>query len=522
VGTITSGVWNGTNIALNKGGTGATNATDARTNLGLVIGTDVLAHRTFGTAANNNTSDFEPTLVAGTNTEFYRGDKTWQVLNTSVVPELTNEYFTNARARNAISLTNTGNSGVATYSSTTGILNVPEYTLSGLGYNLNGLSSGTQSLTVGNSGTDFSISSSNGVHTFNLPSASSTNRGLLTSADWTIFNNKADNTAFTSSSAGIVPNPSSSSGRFLKDDGTWATVPAQVNTDWNAASGVARILNKPDLTLKEDVSNKSTATNLGDASPSDVLYPSQKAVKSYVDVSVSNAVSSGAPDATTGASGKVKLAGDLSGTATLPVVASVGGSLASNIHTAELLANAATNNNTASAIVKRDASGNFTAGTITANITGNVTGNVTGNATNVSGTVAVANGGTGATSLSGYIKGNGTSAMTASATIPVADITGAETTTNKSTVTDLGGNSANDTKYPSQLAVKTYVDTKVAAATIADADATTKGKLQLAGDLGGTASLHLWLQLEDLQQMTLMLLRYLPMQQQHQIQQVRL
>jgi len=97
-------------------------------------------------------------------------------------------------------------------------------------------------------------------------------------------------------------------------------------------------------------------------------------------------------------------------------------------------------------------------------------------------------GGTGATSLSGYIKGNGTSAMTASATIPVADITGAETTTNKSTVTDLGGNSANDTKYPSQLAVKTYVDTKVAAATIADADATTKGKLQLAGDLGGTAS----------------------------------
>ena len=31
---------------------------------------------------------------------------------------------------------------------------------------------------------------------------------------------------------------------------------------------------------------------------------------------------------------------------------------------------------------------------------------------------------------------------------------------------------------------KTYVDDKIAAATIADADATTKGKIQLAGDLG--------------------------------------
>ena len=40
-------------------------------------------------------------------------------------------------------------------------------------------------------------------------------------------------------------------------------------------------------------------------------------------------------------------------------------------------------------------------------------------------TIAVANGGTGATTLTGYIKGSGTSIMTASATIPIADVTGA-------------------------------------------------------------------------------------------------
>ena len=58
-------------------------------------------------------------------------------------------------------------------------------------------------------------------------------------------------------------------------------------------------------------------------------------------------------------------------------VNSVGGSTAANVHSAELAANAATNNNTASTIVKRDVSGNFSAGTVTANLTGNVTGNVT-------------------------------------------------------------------------------------------------------------------------------------------------
>ena len=43
-------------------------------------------------------------------------------------------------------------------------------------------------------------------------------------------------------------------------------------------------------------------------------------------------------------------------------------------------ATTATSANTASAIVARDASGNFSAGTITANVTGTVTGNITGNA----------------------------------------------------------------------------------------------------------------------------------------------
>jgi hypothetical protein len=58
------------------------------------------------------------------------------VLDTDDIQELatpTNKYFTDARARGAISLTVTGNSGASTYSNSTGVLNVPTYTLAGLG-----------------------------------------------------------------------------------------------------------------------------------------------------------------------------------------------------------------------------------------------------------------------------------------------------------------------------------------------------------------------------------------------------
>jgi hypothetical protein len=61
-------------------------------------------------------------------------------------------------------------------------------------------------------------------------------------------------------------------------------------------------------------------------------------------------------------------------------------------------ATTATNASTANAIVARDGSGNFSAGTITANLTGNVTGNVTGNAsTATTATNAVACSGNAAT-----------------------------------------------------------------------------------------------------------------------------
>lgn len=67
--------------------------------------------------------------------------------------------------------------------------------------------------------------------------------------------------------------------------------------------------------------------------------------------------------------------------ATFPNIAGAVSDTHTAINSAVTAANAATNANTASTIVKRDASGNFSAGTVTAALAGNVTGNVTGDVT---------------------------------------------------------------------------------------------------------------------------------------------
>ncbi|MGZ3724278.1 MAG: beta strand repeat-containing protein, partial [Pseudobdellovibrio sp.] len=57
---------------------------------------------------------------------------------------------------------------------------------------LNGLTAVSQTFAVGTAGTDFNVSSTGSVHTFNIPTASAVNRGLLTSSDYTYMKAKLD------------------------------------------------------------------------------------------------------------------------------------------------------------------------------------------------------------------------------------------------------------------------------------------------------------------------------------------
>lgn len=74
---------------------------------------------------------------------------------------------------------------------------------------LNGLTNTAQTFVTGTTGTNFNISSSGAVHTFNIPTASTTNRGLLSTADWSSFNSKVTGVTGSgniTSSGGTTPN----------------------------------------------------------------------------------------------------------------------------------------------------------------------------------------------------------------------------------------------------------------------------------------------------------------------------
>lgn len=85
---------------------------------------------------------------------------------------------------------------------------------------LNGLVNPIQTFDEGVFGTDFNIASAAGVHTFNFPSASATNRGLITPSDYVAFSA----TGFTPS--GLVT-------EYITGTGTYVTFPTNLSSFTN-------------------------------------------------------------------------------------------------------------------------------------------------------------------------------------------------------------------------------------------------------------------------------------------------
>jgi hypothetical protein len=80
---------------------------------------------------------------------------------------------------------------------------------------LNGLTAQVQNFATGMAGTDFGISSATSTHTFNLPTASASNRGALSSGDWTTFNGKFNT-------------PSGTTSEYVRGDGSLAALPFEL------------------------------------------------------------------------------------------------------------------------------------------------------------------------------------------------------------------------------------------------------------------------------------------------------
>ena len=81
---------------------------------------------------------------------------------------------------------------------------------------INGLTAQVQNLATGTAGTDFGISSSGSTHTFNLPTASASNRGALSSADWSTFNSKQNSIGLTTVGTALATLPDPSAVRYLR------------------------------------------------------------------------------------------------------------------------------------------------------------------------------------------------------------------------------------------------------------------------------------------------------------------
>jgi hypothetical protein len=85
---------------------------------------------------------------------------------------------------------------------------------------INSLTGAAQTIVAGTSGTDFAVSSVGTTHTFNLPTASATNRGALSTTDWNTFNGKQaslSGTGIVKSTGGTIS--------YLTDN----------STNWNTA-----------------------------------------------------------------------------------------------------------------------------------------------------------------------------------------------------------------------------------------------------------------------------------------------
>jgi hypothetical protein len=149
---------------------------------------------------------------------------------------------------------------------------------------LNGLLPLVQVFAIGTSGTDFNISSVTATHTFNLPTASSTKRGALSSSDWTVFNNKQNALTFNSplnnASNVISINQSNGTTNGYLSSTDWSTFNSKQNAitlttagTSGAATLVGSTLNIPNYTTtsatkyfgawQHNINQTAAANNIG-------------------------------------------------------------------------------------------------------------------------------------------------------------------------------------------------------------------------------------------------------------------
>ena len=125
---------------------------------------------------------------------------------------------------------------------------------------LNGLTAQVQNLAVGTTGTDFAINSTTATHTFNLPTASATNRGALSSTDWSTFNNKQNDLWTFYTKQGFIVWEDFMGGSFTATVENWG-VSTRVPSGGGGGETITQTDTFPNRTTQQGVISLSTGTN---------------------------------------------------------------------------------------------------------------------------------------------------------------------------------------------------------------------------------------------------------------------
>jgi len=145
---------------------------------------------------------FQTRVTGSTGLSVVQANDTVALTNTGVTSAVAGTGISVSGATGAVTVTNTAPDQTVAISSGTGISvtgTYPNFTVTNTSPSSGGTVTSVAALTLGTTGTDLSSTVANStttpVITLQVPTASATNRGALSSADWTTFNGKAN--AFT-------------------------------------------------------------------------------------------------------------------------------------------------------------------------------------------------------------------------------------------------------------------------------------------------------------------------------------
>jgi hypothetical protein len=123
---------------------------------------------------------------------------------------------------------------------------------------INSLTGSVQTLATGTSGTNFAISSSGTTHTFNIPDASATARGLMTSAQWTTFTSKQ--AAITGAATTITSSDLTASRAVISNASGKVAVSTVTDTELGYVSGVTSAI-QTQLNANASASTRGAVTS---------------------------------------------------------------------------------------------------------------------------------------------------------------------------------------------------------------------------------------------------------------------